>query len=95
MDAAENKALSDDDFSENELKDYLYYNSKEMKVLDTNETPKPTEKPVVNEIDQLKAKKSAQRHIYLKTSKKFFNQAVNTSLSSVHVPTNVYDRGKF
>lgn len=91
MDAAENKALSDDDIEVED--DYVYYSSKEMVEIPEFGGPiGSTEPPVFSEIDELKPKRREQKQIVLTPNKKFSNEAVNTSLSSVHVPTNVYDR---
>lgn len=103
MDAAENKALSDDDLEEKDkedelekLENYVYYSSKEM--VEVPEFGGPigsTEPPVFSEIDELKPKKKEQKTIVLNPNKKFSNEPVNTTISSVHVPTNVYDRGEY
>uniref|UniRef100_A0A336LHN4 CSON011477 protein n=1 Tax=Culicoides sonorensis TaxID=179676 RepID=A0A336LHN4_CULSO len=91
MDAAENKALSDND--EPVDNKYTYYSSKEM--IEIPEFGGPigsTEPPIFSEIDELKPKKRQQKQIVLNPNKRFNNEPVNTSVSSVHVPTNVYDR---
>lgn len=94
MDAAENKALSDDDVEVDD--DYVYYSSKEMVEIPEFGGPiGSTEPPVFSEIDELKPKKRQQKQIVLTPNKRFSNEPVNTTISSVHVPTNVYDRGNF
>lgn len=91
MDAAENKALSDDDVEVSD--DYVYYSSKEMVEIPEFGGPiGSTEPPVFSEADELKPKKRQQKQIVLTPNKRFSNEPVNTTVSSVHVPTNVYDR---
>lgn len=72
-------------------KNFTYYNSKEM--VEPSEVP-ATESP--NFMDSDEAAENAEMPkpvIYLTESEKF-GDYVNLSVSSVHVPANVYDRAK-
>lgn len=89
MENAENKALS--------LKDedvditHPYYNAKEM--LEQGEEM-PTKRPLeFNENDPVTPVVPPKR-IVLSQNSHFSDNFVNTSLSAVHVPTNVFDRGE-
>lgn len=88
MDTAENTALS----HQNEKEDlyFSYYNAKDMREPDD---PIPT--PAPRELDDM-----GEPHIFvppkeivLTPKAEFFNTPVNLSISSVHVPLNVFDRG--
>ncbi|XP_054084709.1 voltage-dependent calcium channel subunit alpha-2/delta-3 isoform X3 [Zeugodacus cucurbitae] len=89
MDTAENTALS----HQNEKEDlyFSYYNAKDMREPDD---PIPT--PAPRELDDM-----GEPHIFvppkeivLTPKAEFFNTPVNLSVSSVHVPLNVFDRAK-
>lgn len=50
----------------------------------------------LNELPKNRANDSYMyRNFSLNADTHFFNISVNTSFSTVHVPTNVYDKGKF
>ncbi|XP_055909802.1 voltage-dependent calcium channel subunit alpha-2/delta-3 isoform X2 [Eupeodes corollae] len=87
MDTAENTALS----HQNDVEDktFSYYNAKEM--LEPGEKA-PTEPPPELEDVIMEKTKVPPKEIILQPKAEFFNTPVNISLSSVHVPTNVYDR---
>lgn len=69
-------------------KNYTYYNSKDM--IEPSEIP-PTDAPIFDEsVDKFEPIKPV---IHLTESEKF-GDFINLSVSSVHVPTNVYDRAK-
>lgn len=93
MESTEATAMSHKDTEVDPL--FPYYNAKEMVEYKENDTVFPTfrpydffENPPVTEYVPPKA-------IVLKEHPHFFNMSVNTSLSSVHVPENVFDRGGF
>ena len=90
MDAAENSAMS----HQNDKVDpaFQYYNSKEMLLPD-----EPVPQNITKSLDDrsLDPPYVPPSYIVLEPHKHFFDIAVNISLSSVHVPTNVYDRGMF
>ncbi|KAM7358603.1 voltage-dependent calcium channel subunit straightjacket isoform 2-T2 [Cochliomyia hominivorax] len=87
MDTAENTALTYQ--SEKPDKYFSYYNAKEM--IEPDE-PIPTEPP--RDLEDAGGPKIfvQPKEIVLKPKAEFFNTPVNMSVSSVHVPTNVYDR---
>ncbi|XP_023291633.1 voltage-dependent calcium channel subunit alpha-2/delta-3 isoform X2 [Lucilia cuprina] len=87
MDTAENTALTYQ--SEKPDKYFSYYNSKEM--IEPHE-PIPTEPP--RDLEDAGGPKIfvQPKEIVLTPKAEFFNTPVNMSVSSVHVPTNVYDR---
>lgn len=89
MDAAENAAMSHDKEKCDET--FPYYDSKEMLV--GTETP-PTMTPKKFDDRSLDPPQVNIPNITLDENRNFFNTPVNTTLSSVHVPTNVYGRGK-
>lgn len=72
-------------------RNFTYYNAKEM--IEPSEVS-TTEAPPMNDgEDSSNPKENPKPVMYLAESEKF-NDFVNLSLSSVHVPTNVYDRAK-
>ena len=79
-------------FHRNEMleENFTYYSSKYSIVNDVNLTslylPDSIEKMLVDHPDMY-------RRMYFEEDTHFFNLSINTSYSSVHVPTNVYDRG--
>ncbi|XP_037933678.1 voltage-dependent calcium channel subunit alpha-2/delta-3 isoform X2 [Teleopsis dalmanni] len=87
MDTAENTALSHQHLKGDKF--FSYYNSKEM--IEPHE-PSPTAPP--RELDDAGEPKIfvPPKEIVLTPKTEFFNMAVNLSVSSVHVPTNVFDR---
>ncbi|XP_055376852.1 voltage-dependent calcium channel subunit alpha-2/delta-3 isoform X2 [Condylostylus longicornis] len=88
MDIAENTALAHQ--NEKLQANFSYYNAKEM--LEPHE-PEPTEPPIPDLEDSGVPKiKLPPKRIILTEKAEFFSTPVNTSLSSVHVPTNVFDR---
>ncbi|XP_054735592.1 voltage-dependent calcium channel subunit alpha-2/delta-3 isoform X6 [Anastrepha obliqua] len=89
MDTAENTALSHQNEKEDQF--FSYYNAKDMREPDD---PIPT--PAPRELDDM-----GEPHIFvppkeivLTPKAEFFNTPVNLSVSSVHVPLNVFDRAK-
>lgn len=89
MDAAENAAQSHDKEKCNE--EFPYYDAKEMlEPLD----PTTTVAPKKFDDRSLDPPNVTIPRIRLQKNRNFYNIPVNTSLSSVHVPTNVYGRGK-
>ncbi|XP_013110373.1 voltage-dependent calcium channel subunit alpha-2/delta-3 isoform X4 [Stomoxys calcitrans] len=87
MDTAENTALTYQMEKPDQL--FSYYNSKEM--IEPGE-PIPTKPP--RDLEDAGAEKIfvTPKTIVLTPKEEFFNTPVNMSVSSVHVPTNVYDR---
>lgn len=77
-------AISDDEVEKN----FTYFNSKEM--IEPSEIP-PTEHTDYED-EEFHPKPEPKPIIHLTESAKFL-EAVNFSVSSVHVPANVYDRG--
>lgn len=67
-----------------------YYNAKEM--LQPGETAPP---PLTLDIDfaGIPPANITPKTIILTPMPEFFDEPINTSVSSVHVPTNVFDRG--
>lgn len=87
MDAAENMAMS---FEHRETgHPFRYYNAKDM--VEPGEAVTTTPQPDV-EHPELVASEVPPKEIVLHPDPHFFNQRVNKSHSSVHVPTNVFDR---
>ncbi|XP_067644741.1 voltage-dependent calcium channel subunit alpha-2/delta-3 isoform X4 [Eurosta solidaginis] len=89
MDTAENTALSHQNEKEDQL--FSYFNSKDMR-----EPNDPIPTPAPRELDDM-----GEPHIFvppkeivLTPKAEFFNTPVNLSVSSVHVPLNVFDRAK-
>lgn len=89
MDAAENAAMTHDKERCNEA--FPYYDSKEM--LEPHD-PTTTVAPKKFDDRSLDPPNVTIPLITLSKNRNFYNQCVNISLSSVHVPTNVYGRGK-
>ncbi|XP_055630869.1 voltage-dependent calcium channel subunit alpha-2/delta-3 isoform X5 [Toxorhynchites rutilus septentrionalis] len=87
MDTAENTAISFEEESVNQS--FQYYNAKEM--IEPGEII-TTPIPMIDEDPADIPTIIPPKEIVLTKKKHFFNEAVNTSVSSVHVPTNVYDR---
>ncbi|XP_065086462.1 voltage-dependent calcium channel subunit alpha-2/delta-3 isoform X3 [Ochlerotatus camptorhynchus] len=87
MDTAENTAISYDEEPVNQS--FQYYNAKEM--IEPGEII-TTPIPMIDEDPADITTPIPPKEIVLVKKKHFFNEAVNTSVSSVHVPTNVYDR---
>lgn len=91
MDAAENTAITHQNDKYN-VSVTRYYNAKEM--LEPHEPMPPNlTNPELNDrsIKQPYVKPSI---IELKENEHFFDTPVNTSMSAVHVPTNIFDRSK-
>lgn len=88
MDAAENTALT----NEEPDKYFSYYNAKEM--IEPHE-PIPTAPP--RDLDDAGEPKIfvPPKEILLQRKVEFFDTPVNLSVSSVQVPTNVFDRGLY
>lgn len=91
MDNAEEVAITHqrDKFEEK----YQYYNSKEMLLPTENATQNVTN-PDLND-RSIKPVYVPPSYIVLTENNHFFGTPVNTSMSSVHVPTNIYDRSRF
>lgn len=88
MDAAENAAMSHDKEKCDEY--FPYYDAKEM--LQPNESA-ATVPPKKFDDRSLDPPNVTMPGIELRENRNFYNTPVNISLSSVHVPTNVYGRG--
>lgn len=69
-----------------------YHDSKEM--LEPGEPIPPTEAPKLDDRSMPPINVTIRR-VILQENRHFFNNRVNTSMSSVHVPTNVFARGMF
>lgn len=99
MDAAENMAVS---YEHKEADpEFRYYNAKEMiePVVKVNKTEESTEdeeneEPKLLDENGEPIKIIKPKEIVLTPDPHFFNIRINTTHSSVHVPTNVYDRCK-
>lgn len=89
MDAAENAAQSHD--KEKCDEEFSYYDAKEM--LEPNEAT-TTVAPKKFDDRSLDPPNVTIPRIRLQKNRNFYNIPVNITLSSVHVPTNVYGRGK-
>lgn len=90
MDFAENAAQSHD--KEKCDEEYPYYDAKEMlEPLDPTTTPAPKK----FDDRSLDPPNVTISRIRLHKNRNFYDIPVNTSLSSVHVPTNVYGRGNY
>ncbi|KFB44569.1 AGAP005490-PA-like protein [Anopheles sinensis] len=87
MDTAENTAISFDDEPVNQS--FQYYNAKQMIEPGENIT---TPVPMLDDDPADITTPIPPKVIVLSKKRHFFNEAVNTTVSSVHVPTNVYDR---
>lgn len=74
-------------FEYNSSEPFQYYSSKYSPVVEGEAT-----EVELHEI--LRGNKDMYRNISLKNDSHFYNLYVNTNHSSVHVPTNVYDRRK-
>lgn len=68
---------------------FQYFNSKMMLLPD--ETPPPNETRSLDD-RSIETSYVPPSYIVLKENAQFFNTPVNLSVSSVHVPTNVFDR---
>lgn len=90
MDAAENAAMTHD--KEKCDEQFSYFDSKEM-LEPFDETT--TVAPKKFDDRSLDPPNVTIPRIKLTKNRNFYNNHVNTSLSSVHVPTNVYGRGKY
>ena len=72
-------------------KNFTYFNSKEM--IEPSEVP-ATEAPTFMDSDEVNDKAELPRPVIYLTESEKFGDYVNLSVSSVHVPANVYDRAK-
>lgn len=89
MESAQNTALTHELTAV--IPNFSYYNSKEM--LQPNDTPPANQTNFSLDDRSIKIPYMPPSYITLTKNKHFFDTAVNTSMSSVHVPTNVFDRG--
>lgn len=89
MDAAENTAITHQNDKYN-VSVTRYYNAKEM--LEPNEPLPPN--ITITELNDRSIKQPYVKPsvIELTEHEHFFNTPVNTSMSAVHVPTNIFDR---
>lgn len=78
-------------YNETEAKNYTYYSSKYSPINDLNMTETAALKD--EELPEIISKnESFYQRMFLDRDTHFYNISVNTTHSSVHVPTNVYDR---
>lgn len=89
MDAAENTAMSHQD--DPVIPDFQYYNAKDM--LEPFELPPPNITNRALEDRSLIPVVVPPSYLTLVPSPHFYNIPINTSMSCVHMPTNVFDRG--
>lgn len=91
MDTAENTALS----HQNDLADkmFSYYNAKEMLEPGDPFPPIPTPAPDMDKDIGEPLIYVQPKVVVLEKRPEFHNTPVNFSVSSVHVPVNVFDRG--
>lgn len=91
MDAAENTAMSHQD--DPVIRNFKYYNAKEM----LGQYDNPPNITITRSLDDrsLKPVEVPLSVITLEANSHFYGIEVNTSLSSVHIPTNVFDRSMF
>lgn len=90
MDAAENMAMS---FEHKEAdRAFSYYNAKEM-VEPGEASTHDAGAESHHSLNKFTAISVPPKELVLHPDPHFFNQRVNKSLSAVHVPTNVFDRG--
>lgn len=88
MDAAENTAMSHQD--DPVIPDFQYYNAKEM--LEPFELPPPNITNRALDDRSLIPVDVPPSYLTLVPSKHFNDIKINTSMSCVHIPTNVFDR---
>lgn len=88
MDSAQEVAAISDEEVEN---NFTYFNSKSM--IEPSEIPSATLYPPAEKGDYNYVKSEPKPPIIYLTESDKFGEYVNLSLSSVHVPSNVYDRG--
>lgn len=72
-------------------RNFTYYNSKEM--IEPSEVSL-TEAPTISDGDDSADKVDLPKPVIYLTESEKFSDYINLSISSVHVPTNVYDRAK-
>lgn len=95
VDAAQNVALSHREGD----RAFPYYNAKEM--IDPSVSTTTSEPGLAADADtpaetsKFAAIKVPPKELVLHPDRHFYNQRVNLNHSSVHVPTNVFDRGGF
>lgn len=91
MDTAENTALS----HQNDMADkmFSYYNAKEMAEPGEPTPPPPTTPPDMDDQIGEPLIYVPPKVVVLEKRPEFHNTPVNFSVSSVHVPVNVFDRG--
>lgn len=88
MESAENMAMSQEHKEADRA--FSYYNAKEMVEPGEAATQSPGSEA---EHSKFRAIEVPPKELVLHPDPHFFNQRVNKSHSSVHVPTNVFDRG--
>ncbi|KAJ6642974.1 Voltage-dependent calcium channel subunit alpha-2/delta-4, partial [Pseudolycoriella hygida] len=88
MESAQNTALTHE--RTDVIPNLPYYNSKEM--LQPNDAPPMNQTHFSLDDRSIKIPYVPPSYITLTKNKRFFDTAVNTSMSSVHIPTNVFDR---
>lgn len=89
MESAQNTALTHE--GTEVITNLSYYNAKEM--LEPHEDPPKNITNLSLDDRSIKGPYIPPSYIVLTKNKHFFNTDVNTSMSSVHIPTNVFDRG--
>ncbi|XP_070491988.1 voltage-dependent calcium channel subunit alpha-2/delta-3 isoform X2 [Chironomus tepperi] len=72
-------------------RNFTYYNSKEM--IEPSEVSL-NESPTISDGEEVLDKLDAPKPVIYLTENEKFSDYINLSVSSVHVPTNVYDRAK-
>lgn len=91
MENAQTTALSHE--GTNVVPDEPYFNAKDMLEY-TDEAPSNKTNLALDD-RSIKGPYIKPSYIILTKDKRFFDTKVNTSKSSVHIPTNVFDRGIF
>lgn len=82
-------------FQYENLDNYTYYSSKYSNISTTiNNTINTQISNLIKKFPSLKSNKQMYRKMTLNNDTHFYNLMVNTNYSSVHVPINIYDKGK-
>lgn len=81
-------------FNDTESESFQYYSSKYSTINGVSCTNRSETKEQCNEFEIVRnATETTYLNMTLKRDKHFYHISVNTEFASVHVPTNVYDRG--
>lgn len=82
-------------YNESDAENFQYYSSKYSTINDVPCSNRSETKEQCNEFEiVVNATQSTYLNMTLKRDKHFYHISVNTAYTSVHVPTNVYDKGE-